>query len=174
MKYFNIMLILILSIFFLSCQLQSNTHHGLITDFDNLVNCSNTSSGWECRGAALGPLHPKYNITIELMNSKEEQCIHSGGRWTCRGLCSLFYDHYCDFPSDDAGATCNNSHECQWTCTVPTDWINTNFPHAKGDKTTLCPSCQGICSAFPLRFCDRWYSLENGTVIGNDIGLICD
>jgi len=174
MKTSIIMMTLVLSMVFLSCQLNSNKYDEPVAVLESFVNCSNTSSGWSCRGAARTPLHQNYNVSIKLMDSKEEQCIRSGGRWKCYGLCQVFYDHYCDFPSDDGGITCNNSQQCHWECTVETDWINANYPLAKGDKKTLCPSCQGMCSSFPLRFCDHWYSLENGTVIGNNIGLVCD
>jgi hypothetical protein len=87
------------------------------------------------------------------------------------------YTHSCDYPYEDAGKPCTDSGQCAGRCTVPEDYVRKNWPNTNlyisGNLTCADGDCNGTCAAYPLRFCQSWIEVNNGT-IEPMLGPICD
>lgn len=125
--------------------------------------CNKTETGWYC---------------VSMNESAEAKfktvCESQGGIWKCYGECLPFYEHYCDFPFDDAGKECVNSQQCKGKCIVDFEYVQQNYPdRIPYENFTCMAECEGRCAEYPLRMCDWWFELNNG-IIEDHTGILCD
>jgi len=137
--------------------------------------CKYTDSGWLCYLVLPSKFKSedryKYGKAKEIL---ERTCEEQGGTLKCYGFCEPYYEHYCDFPFNDAGKECINSDQCEGKCVIGNNYVERNYPNRNlyfnievGDKL------KGTCSLSPRRACDWWFEVNNG-VIENHTGVLCD
>ena len=79
---------------------------------------------------------------------------------------------------DDDGEECSNSEECKGGCTIDREFIINNYPEIELNSSgysgdiTCKDACTGTCSEYPLRKCDWWFEVDNGTIIDHT-GIFC-
>jgi len=125
--------------------------YGYQTFKDNITN------NWACGG---GPMPPSLFPSGEYRG----KCESSGGVWRV----GHWGDGHCDFSFQDAGKECRDSSECEGSCVIK-DESNT-YHHDDNfideyKKKYCTPVCKGVCSKYPIRFCDwpfeGWLEVTN-------------
>jgi len=139
--------------------------------------CRSTDSGWSCSFGYTDNLSTIEKIK-ENIEEYKQKCSEDGGKWNCYGRCGYFTTRYCDIAFDDEGEECSNSEECKGGCTIDREFITNNYPEIElnpsgysGDITCK-DACTGTCSEYPLRKCDWWFEVDNGTIIDHT-GIFC-
>jgi hypothetical protein len=127
------------------------------------ANCKDTENGWECKF-----------ITEAADKVYEKKCENQGGVWRCYGWCFPDYEHYCDFPFDDAGKECTNSQQCKGKCVIDSKYVQQIYPNRTGGEDIVCKTdCVGKCAEYPLRHCDWWFEVNNSVVEDHTL-MLCD
>jgi len=118
-------------------------------NFSGQAMCSNEDTGWYCRFNVSEDMRIPYPPIVEAYGHK---CQEMGGEWNCYGWCTPSYNHYCDFRYKDGGHLCISSLQCGGKCAGVFGI--------------------GICSEYPLRFCDSYTEIFFGVPISNEV--FCD
>ena len=114
----------------------------------------------------------------EQLNAEfRQKCEREGGRWECYGWCLPMYEHFCDFPFDDAGKECLSSADCQGECVLE-EWgdVNKFVDPAAGFSSDGVPckiECKGTCATYRLSICDPHHEIAEVGIIKSYM-VLCD